>query len=243
MYSPSENRSTGSRLATMPPFARGLLASLSIGIGYLPIAFSFGLAALQANLPPLTAVLISGIMFAGASQFALIALVTGGGSLLTVIFTILLMNFRHIFYGPSIMAKLRNGQPSLPPPLLAFGLTDEVFASAIGKLPPIAPADREWWYVGLQLGAYSTWVIGTALGAILGQEITSHSSFLSGALNFVLPALFLSLLFEIGHNTKPRVLLTSTLATACAIQFMPAYLAMMVGMLVGAASSYRRLSQ
>lgn len=225
----------------MRPIAKGLADSLSIGAGYLPIAFSFGLAAVQANLSPLTAVLISGIVFAGASQFALIALVAAGGSLLTVVSTVLLMNVRHIFYGPAVIAKLGNGRPSLPPPLLAFGLTDEVFAAAVGKLQSIAPPERERWYVGLQLGAYSAWVLGTALGAILGQQLTSHSAFLRDSLAFVLPALFLSLLLEIGGQR--RVLVAAVVATAAALPFMPAYFAMVVGMVVGAALGYRRVAR
>lgn len=227
----------------MRPLVNGLVDSLSIGVGYLPIAFSFGLAALQANLPPLTAVLISGIVFAGASQFALIALVAAGGSLLSVVSTVLLMNVRHIFYGPSVIAKLGNGRPSLPLPLLAFGLTDEVFASAVGKLQLISPPEREHWYVGLQLGAYSAWVLGTALGAFLGQQLTSHSAFLRDSLAFVLPALFLSLLLEINGNTQRRVLVASAVATAALIPLIPAYLAMAVGMAAGAALGYRRATQ
>lgn len=117
----------------MRAFFKGLLASLAIAIGYLPIAFSFGLAALQAGLEPGTTVLVSAVVFAGASQFVLIALLSSGAGLISVLPTVTLMNARHLFYGPALLGKL-DGHARLPAPLLSFGLTDEVFATAMGKL-------------------------------------------------------------------------------------------------------------
>jgi len=65
-------------------FFRGIFDSSPIEFGYIPIAFTFGLTALQANLPPLTAIAISAFIFAGASQFVLITLFSAGASILNI---------------------------------------------------------------------------------------------------------------------------------------------------------------
>lgn len=224
----------------MHPLAKGMLDSLSIGIGYLPISFSFGLAALQAGLSPMTAVLISAVVFAGASQFVLVSLLAAGGSFVAVASTVLLMNIRHIFYGPTIISQLGGDRPNSPRALLAFGLTDEVFASAVGKLPRIPVRDREDWYLGLQLGAYLAWVIGTVLGTTLGLEVTNQSAFAQETLSFVLPALFFSLLLEIRAGIPNRVIYSSAIVTAILLPILPGYLSMIAGMLTGAALGYKK---
>jgi len=224
----------------MQQIVKGLTDSLSIGAAYLPIAFSFGLAALEAGFSPAAAVLLSALVFAGASQFVMLALMATGTGMMAVVVTVLLMNVRHLFYGPALLAKLGSGRPSWPTPLLAFGLTDEVFATASGKLGQIPLADREGWYVGLQVGAYSIWVLGTALGAMFGRQLSAQSAFWSDAMSFVLPALFLALLLEIAAQTRWLVLLGAALTTTAALPFMPAYLALLLGMVAGAALGYRR---
>lgn len=244
------------RAARVRSFTQGLLASLSIGAGYLPVAFSFGLAALQAQLSPPVALLVSALVYAGASQFALVALVAAGGSLLSVVATVTLMNVRHVFYGPVILARLCGDAPSssgaldgvgqtrgaqnlgVPLPLLAFGLTDEVFARAVGGLSSVPLAGRPWWFAGLELGAYASWLLGTALGATLGQQMLAQSVFLREVLAFILPALFFALLLEIMPGTRRRVLWGAAFATAALASVLPAYLAMVGGMLAGAALGY-----
>ena len=224
--------------------ARGLGDSLSIVLGYLPVAVSFGLGAVQVGLPPLTAVLVSVIVYAGASQFALISLFAAGGSLWTVVGTTLLMNLRHLFYGPALLAKFERTGTAWPAPVLAFGLTDEVFAAAMAKLPGIAKEQREGWYAGVALAAYASWVGGTAVGAYAGQELTAQSPFLRDALSFVLPALFLALLLEMGVGERVRVLLASAVVTVALLLVAPGSWAMIGGMaaaaLVGALAEGNR---
>lgn len=78
-------------------FSRGLLDSLSIGLGYVPVAISFGLAAVYADISPWVAVLVSVLVYAGASQFILVSLVASGSAALSIVGIVLLMNLRHFF--------------------------------------------------------------------------------------------------------------------------------------------------
>jgi 4-azaleucine resistance transporter AzlC len=218
----------------MPAFMRGLKDSLSIAVGYLPVAISFGLAAIHADFSPWMAVLASIVVYAGASQFILIVLIAGGGSALSVIGIVLLMNLRHLFYGPALMTRLDGASRRLPVPILAAGLTDEVFATSISKLGEQPANEREYWYAGLQLGAYLAWVSGTALGAFFGKDWLQSSAIMAQTLSFVLPALFFALLLEIRRIVPWSVLAGAAAVTLISMVLLPAYGAIVAGMLAGA---------
>lgn len=222
-------------LSTARAFLRGIVSSLSVAAGYLPIAFSFGLAALQAGLPPMVTVLTSILVYAGASQFVLISLMTSGAGWLTAVPTVLLMNARHLFYGPALLNRLPRHNKSMPPPLLAYGLTDEVFATALGKLNDIEPSSREAWYVGLQAGAYASWVGGTILGVTLSSSFQNPPIFVEAALSFILPGLFFTLLLESGVKRSARTIAVTATATIALIMLLPSHHALALGMLAGAA--------
>lgn len=221
----------------MQAFLRGLIVSLSIAAGYLPIAFSFGLAAMQAGLSALTTLLLSVVVYAGASQFVLISLLVSGAGLLTAVPTALLMNARHLFYGPSLWGRYpRRVHNGLPASLLAFGLTDEVFATSMSRMADVPEAQREAWYMGLQTGAYASWVLGTVLGVALGGYFEHPPVVLQAALSFILPGLFFALLLEIGVLKNLRVILATVAVCVVLLQWLPAYHALALGMLAGAAA-------
>lgn len=217
------------------PFGAGLLTSLSVAAGYLPIAFSFGLAALQAGLSPFITILTSVVVYAGASQFMLITLMASGAGWLTAVPTVVLMNARHLFYGPALLNRVPPDTHRLPAPLLAYGLTDEVFATALGKLYDVSPASREAWYVGLQAGAYASWVGGTVLGVSLSSSFTNPPVFIEAALSFILPGLFFALLLESGVARAARTISVTVVATILLTMLLPNYHALALGMLAGAA--------
>jgi len=217
----------------MRPVFKGLVASVSIAVGYAPIAFSFGLAATQAGLPGAMVILSSLVIYAGASQFLLIALLAPGASLLAAIPTILLMNARHLFYGPALLARFSHSTRQVATPLLAFGLTDEVFAAAMAQLQRVAPAEKERWYLGLQLGAYASWVGGTVLGVALSSSFQNPPVVVREALAFILPGLFFALLLELDLKRCGLVVLATALVCAALMLFLPAHHALALSMVVG----------
>ena len=182
---------------------QGLGDSLAIAAGYVPVAYSFGLATVQLGLGVEWAVAISAIVFAGASQFVLVSLLAAGGGPLAVVATIWLLNARHLLYGSAVAEQLTRANQPRAPSALAFGLTDEVFACAAAKLPTLAPQQRAGWLAGLQTGAYLSWVAGTWLGAQTGVELVERLPLLREALQFVLPALFLTLLLQMVCGGAP----------------------------------------
>lgn len=215
-------------------FSRGVLSSLSVAVGYLPIGFSFGAAAVQSGLPGLVAILISSLIYAGASQFLLISLLTAGAGLLTSVPTVLLMNARHLLYGSTLVSAIPKEHGRLGSPWLAFGLTDEVFATAMSRLQTVAPEHRDHWLIGLQMGAYIAWVVGTGLGVVFVQEVDYWPQAVRDSLAFVLPALFFSLLLETGLRRWWLPMLAAAVATATLCIFAATHHALAMGILAGA---------
>ncbi|WP_414041778.1 AzlC family ABC transporter permease [Acidithiobacillus sp. M4-SHS-6] len=222
-------------------FIRGLGASLPIAVGYVPIAFSFGLVAVHAGLTPLMTVLISALIFAGASQFVLVSLLSIGAGFWYPLAVVLLMNSRHAFYGPTLLRKMSLKHSSFTRAWLAAGLTDEVFATSLSRLDRIAEQHRESWYSGLQTGAYAAWILGTVIGSISSAQI-AHLPVVHQAIQFVLPALFMALLLEFMSHDSLIVVIVAAVVTVVMLLLLPTYQAMPIAMLVGALSmSWKRL--
>jgi 4-azaleucine resistance transporter AzlC len=180
----------------MQTFKKGFFASFPIILGYFPVAIAFGVSARGVGLSVVESVMISVLVFAGASQFALVSLLAAGTSAAMAAVASLMLNLRHLLYGLLLAPVLRRVKLSAAAPL-AFGLTDEVFATAISQLERIPEEKRTLWLLGLEAGAYLSWVFGTLLGAAGTSILLAISPAFAPTLSFALPALFLVLLLPL----------------------------------------------
>lgn len=222
-----------------PPVLDGLLASLPVMLGYFPIAFSFGVAASRAGFSPAEAFALSLLIYAGASQFLALALLTSGAPVLVSAFTLIVMNLRHVLYGPALMRAAGAGASTRRAWVWAFGLTDEVFGQALGAL---ARGQRfsEGYMFGLGAGAYASWLAGTAAGALAGGGALDGWPALGAALGFMLPALFLALLLSILTRRQVPVIAVAAVATVAASLAIGATAGILLGMLAGAVTGLAR---
>lgn len=224
---------------TRPSFLDGLGASLPIVMGYFPIAFSFGVAATRAGFTGLEASALSLIIYAGASQFLALALLSSGAPVLVAAFTLIAMNLRHLLYGPALMRQAGEEATTRHAWAWAWGLTDEVFGQALGAL---ARGQRfsEPYMFGLGLGAYASWVSGTAVGAYVGGGALEGWPALNAGLGFMLPALFLALLLSILSRRQVPVIVVAGAATVMGTLAISATGGILLGMLAGAVAGVVR---
>jgi 4-azaleucine resistance transporter AzlC len=225
--------------ATPPSFRDGLSASLPIVLGYLPISFSFGVAATRAGFTGIEATALSLIIYAGASQFLALALLSSGAPVLVAAFTLIAMNLRHLLYGPALMREAGEGASTRHAWAWAWGLTDEVFGQALGA---VARGQRfsEAYMFGLGLGAYTAWVTGTVVGAYAGGGALQGWPALNAGLGFMLPALFLALLLSILSRRQLPVIAVSGAVTVAATLAISATSGILLGMLAGAVAGVLR---
>lgn len=221
-------------------FRSGLFTALPIAMGYLPIAFAFGVAATGAGLSALEAVALSVIIYAGASQFLALALVTSGAPILVSAFTLIAMNLRHVLYGPALLKSAGSARSTRHAWAWAWGLTDEVFGAALGEIAR-GRAFSEPFMFGLGLGAYVSWIAGTALGAAAGGGALQGWPVLEAGLSFMLPALFLSLLLSILTRPQVPVIVVAGCATLAGTLAVSGTAGILAGMVAGAlAGTLRR---
>lgn len=225
--------------APKPTFLNGLTASLPIVLGYLPIAFSFGVAATRAGFSATEAFALSLIIYAGASQFLALALLSSGAPVLISAFTLIAMNLRHVLYGPALMREAGDKASTRHAWAWAWGLTDEVFGQALGSL---ARGQRfsEGYMFGLGLGAYAAWVLGTVAGALAGGGALEAWPAVSAGLGFMLPALFLALLLSILGRRQLPVIAVAGLGTVAGTLTLGATSGILLGMLAGALAGMAR---
>lgn len=166
-------------------FVEGLVAAIPIVIGYLPIGITFGVLSIQADISLYHAVLMSGLVFAGASQFVGLNMLIAEAASFTIIFTTCVINLRYLVMSMSLMHSVKvlpNGLKAL----LAFGVTDETFVVASLK-----NKQSGWFLGGLIFTAYASWVCGTLIGGLLADFIPSS---VSSGMAIALYAMFIGLL-------------------------------------------------
>ncbi|WP_371734394.1 AzlC family ABC transporter permease [Brenneria sp. hezel4-2-4] len=184
---------TSSSLASAS-FGEGVFDSLPIVIGYLPVAFAFGMNAVKLGFTPLEGIFLSCIIYAGASQFVITALLSAGMSIWIAALTVMAMDVRHVLYGPALRHRILQRIPTGKTALWAFGLTDEVFAAAAARLARNNRCWSENWMLGVAASSWLSWSLGTAVGALSGNGPLEDYPAVEAALSFMLPALFLSFL-------------------------------------------------
>jgi 4-azaleucine resistance transporter AzlC len=162
-----------------------LYLGIAILLGYFSIAVAFGVAGrdLDFSLPVLAGLSI--FVFAGASQFLAVQLLSQGVGGVAVIAATFILNARHIVMSFAMRNRIRGDQ--VPRPLLAFGITDEVFTSAATRAAPI----RDTELLAVEGLAYLGWVSGTVVGFVVGNFIPPV---IEAAMGIALYAMFIALI-------------------------------------------------
>ncbi|MCH2041963.1 MAG: AzlC family ABC transporter permease [Saccharospirillaceae bacterium] len=197
------------------PFWVGIRDAIPLLGGYVPVAISFGMIATQAGFSLWETVFISTVIYAGASQFLFVAMVASGAPLWLVVTMTLLINARHLVYGPNIAPWLPRNRTGF---WLMHGLTDQIFALALSRLPQIPEQQRQDWFSGAMLLAWFSWVAGSAAGVLSGAQLITYWPLLADVLPFALPALFLVLLLPKLNSWIWFITLGSTLLSALLLQ-------------------------
>ncbi len=201
-------------MSNVRAFLGGCQSAIPITLGYVPVGIAFGLACVSAGMPSWVAIAMSVFIYAGASQFLLLASITSGASVGAVIGLCALLDSRHLLYAPLIKRHLKQGQNII---LSAPLITDEVFATALAKLDDV---ERQTpWFWGVSLVSWLSWWGSTALGVFGGQVLLSYP-LMNQVMNFAFVALFVSLTthgFAKYPAHRPAILLATLSAAVCAV--------------------------
>lgn len=173
---------------------------LGVGIAVGLAGLAFGATAVTAGLSVAQACVLSLFAFTGASQFAMVGVVAGGGNLVAGTAGALLLGIRNGLYGLRMADLLgARGRRRFP---MAHGVIDETAAVAL------AQPDRESARTGFLVtfaSLYLTWNATTLAGAA-GTSWVADPALLG--LDVVGPATFLAILWPrlTGGGAETRTL-------------------------------------
>jgi len=223
-------------MSSLPSFRSGARASLPIAIGYVPVGIAFGVAAIKAGFTALEATLLSAIVYAGASQFLVLALVGSGAPILVTALSIIATNLRHVFYGPALMEAARDNATRRHAWAWSFFLSDGAFGSAIVALNRSNDHFSPRFMFGIGVGPYFAWLTGTAIGALAGGALGAYRA-IDAAMEFLMPALFLAMVLSLLTRRHIPVVIVTIFATLALIVLVSPTVGILGGMVVGALSS------
>ena len=166
--------------------------------GFLVLGMAYGVLMQTKGYGIFWALLMSAIAYCGSMQFVAITLLTVAFNPLQAFLLSLMVNARHLFYGISMLDKYKGlGKVRI---FLIYTLCDETFSISSSITPPDG-VNRKYFYLSVSLLNYSYWVLGTALGGIVGNFITFNTK----GLDFVLTALFVVLFLEQMKSKENRI--------------------------------------
>ena len=168
-------------------FKEGAKAALPIVLGYLPVGMAFGVLARKAGLTTFEVGLMSLLVYAGASQFVAIEMISKGISWLPIVIGTFFINLRHLLMSSTLSLYFKKNRLRTVG-LLSAQLTDESFAVAMSNTSKIS--NRPSYLFGLQMTSQLAWIAGSVGGALFGKLI-DHKEY---GIPFALPSLFICLL-------------------------------------------------
>ncbi len=165
--------------------------TLPILFGYIPLGMAFGvLFSAQLDYAWWVAPLMGVTIFAGAAQILAVSLIAAQAGLLEVFVAMFVLNARHLFYGLSLLGQFRGA--GWRKAYMIFGLTDETY-SLLTSRPRSGNREQEQktdFLITLYNQCY--WVLGSAIGAWLADNLVFDST----GIEFALVALFIVLAIE-----------------------------------------------
>ena len=159
-------------------------ATVPVLMGYLAIGMAFGLMLETAGYGVGWALLMSVTIYAGSGQYLGVSLLATGASLSQVAFLTLMINFRHLVYGLSMLEKFRGmGARKF---YMIFSLTDETYALLSSARAPAGVEEHDYYFAVSMLD-HSYWILGSVLGSVLGSALGVDTT----GVDFAMTALFL----------------------------------------------------
>ena len=152
-------------------------------MGYLAIGMAFGFMLQAIGYNFIWAFFMSLTIYAGSGQYLGVTLLSTAAALGTVALMTLLINFRHLVYGLSMLEKFRGmGWRKI---YMIFSLTDETYALLSAAQAPVG-VDPKRYYFAIALLDQSYWILGSVIGAVAGAIIPVDTK----GIDFAMTALF-----------------------------------------------------
>lgn len=175
-------------------FKEGLKTGIPIALGYFSVSMAYGLSAVLLGFDPIQAALISVTNLTSAGQFAGTGILAAGGTLMELATATLIINARYFLMSLSLSQKLDNCG-FFKRLLVAYGVTDEIFAAAIGQKGRLSFS----FMMGLILLPVLGWTGGTLTGALASDLLPAD---VAAACGVAMYGMFIAILVPAARQSR-----------------------------------------
>ncbi len=168
-------------------FFNGVRDGLPIAFGYLSVSFTFGMMAVAMGIPLEIAILISITNLTSAGQFAGLELLVLHNAYFEMALTQFVINIRYALMSLSLTQKIDPSLSSKERALMAFSITDEIFAVVSNKQERVGKR----YYFGLSIVPIFAWTLGTFIGGGASELLPQEAR---AALQIAIYGMFLAII-------------------------------------------------
>ncbi|MBT2255179.1 AzlC family ABC transporter permease [Priestia megaterium] len=215
-------------------FRQGAKDCIPTLLGYISIGLAAGVVGVSSHLSVMEVALLSALVYAGAAQFIICALMVANSSISAIILTTFIVNLRHFLLSATIAPEFIK-YSLLKNVGIGVLLTDESFGVSSSKIAKGEPINDRWMN-GLNITAYVSWIIACTTGAIFGHMLSNPEAF---GFDFALTAMFLALLVlqiesvlpsKLNHNL--RLILYMAITMIVLSFFVPSHVAVLISTII-----------
>ncbi|MBQ5986282.1 MAG: AzlC family ABC transporter permease, partial [Clostridia bacterium] len=184
-------------------FAAGLRDGVPIGLGYLAVAFSLGIAARNAGIDAVQGFVMSWLGMASAGEYAAVTVMAAGAPYGEMALATLIANARYLLMSFALSQRLSPRLGTGHRLLVGYAVTDELFGISVAQPKPLDPS----YCYGAYAVAIPSWATGTAIGVLAGNVLPAR---IVSALSVALFGMFLAII--VPPSRKDRVVMGTVIA-------------------------------
>lgn len=177
-------------------FVLGLKTGIPIALGYFSVSVAYGMSAVLLGFTPWQAAFISFSNLTSAGQFAGTQLAAAQAPMVEVAVSMIVINARYILMALSLSQKLDDNIGFGRRLLMAYGITDEIFAAAIGQKGKLSFS----FWMGLVLLPVLGWTGGTLTGALISDVLPAK---IAAACGTAMYGMFIAILVPKARSSRP----------------------------------------
>jgi len=170
----------------------GLRITAPVAAGYIPLGLAYGLLVVQLGMPWWMAPALSLAAYSGSAELLVVTLASQNTPLAVIAVTMLLVNFRLLFFAFSFPLHVIEGRVARF--LSMYALVDEAYA--------LTAARPNGWttprLLAMQALFHLTWLVSGLVGVFAGSLIPTQIH----GLDFALTALFITLTMDAARSTQ-----------------------------------------
>lgn len=176
-------------------FREGIRDGIPIGLGYLAVSFSLGVAARSAGLTAFQGFIASLLNNASAGEYAGFTVIAANASYLEMALMTLVANARYLLMSCALSQKFAPDTPLRHRLLVGYDVTDEIFGITIARPGILNPS----YTYGAIVVAAPCWACGTALGVTAGNLLPLR---VVSALSVALFGMFLAVIIPPARKNR-----------------------------------------